>query len=94
MKHRQEGTPTQFELCCGVYQPQISPMRRGKAKKLQEAQLCKKAGGGSSPSSGTPCSRITGSNGTEVRRAHWLWLLKRYWHNRNLAQTGLYGRPT
>lgn len=34
MKHRQEKTPTPFELFCGVYQPQISPMRRGKAKKV------------------------------------------------------------
>jgi len=57
MKHRQEETPTPFELCCGVYQPQISPLRRGKAKKVQEAQLCKKAGGGSSPASRTKSAR-------------------------------------
>lgn len=49
MKHRQEKTPTPFELCCGLYQSQINPVRRDNTKEVQEAQLCKKVWSGIPP---------------------------------------------
>lgn len=67
MKHRQEETPT--HLSCAVGFISHKSALRGEAKKVQEAQLCKKAGAGSSPASRTQSTRIMGSHSTIVKRA-------------------------
>lgn len=72
MKHRQEKTPTPFELCCGLYQSQINPVRRDNTKEVQEAQLCKKVWSGIPPALRTQSTRTTGSRGTAAKRAQQL----------------------
>lgn len=67
MKHRQEETPT--HLSCAVAFISHKSALRGEAKKVQEAQLCKKAGAGSSPASRTQSTRIMGSHSPIVKRA-------------------------
>lgn len=57
-----------YPICCGGYQPQVSSVRKGRTKKAQEAQLLKKAGGGSSPASRIWSTRSVGSHSTEVKR--------------------------
>lgn len=88
MKHRQEETPTPFEICCGVYQPQINPVTEARQRRYRKPCSAKWHRVETVPLQGpnNPPEQW-GCHGTEVKREPWLWLLKMY------CTTGIWLKP-
>lgn len=91
MKHRQEETATPFELCCGVYQPQISPITAGKEGTGSPALQNDR--GWKLPSFKDLIHQNNGVSWHRSEERTMALVAGDVLHNRNLALARLYGRP-